>query len=180
LPWSANLHVLTKCKSPEEREFYLRTALAQRWPVREVARRINGALFERAVLNPPKASTALREIHPGAGAVFRNTYFVEFLGLPDGHGEADLHTGLVQHAPIFDGARPRLLLYRKRGSERLQKQCRSAAPPPTHCSIEHNFERRTGVQTFRSYRSPLPGNATEVPDLPEPQVRSRLALEQVA
>jgi hypothetical protein len=36
LPWSANLHVLTKCKSPEEREFYLRTAIAQRWPVREV------------------------------------------------------------------------------------------------------------------------------------------------
>ena len=30
LPWSANLHVLTKCKSPEERECYLRTAIAQR------------------------------------------------------------------------------------------------------------------------------------------------------
>ena len=101
LPWSANLHVLTKCKSPEEREFYLRTAIAQRWPVREVARQIDGALFERAVLNPPKASTALREIHPGAGAVFRDTYFVEFLDLPDGHGEADLHTGLVQNMRRF-------------------------------------------------------------------------------
>jgi hypothetical protein len=51
-----------------------------RWPVREVARQIDGALFERAVLNPPRASTALREIHPGAGAVFRDAYFVEFLG----------------------------------------------------------------------------------------------------
>ena len=101
LPWSANLHVLTNCKSPEEREFYLQTAIAQRWPVREVARQIDGALFERAVLNPPKASTALREIHPGARAVFRDTYFVEFLDLPDGHDEADLHTGLVQNIRQF-------------------------------------------------------------------------------
>ena len=32
LPWSANLHVLTKCKRSEEREFYLRTATGQRSP----------------------------------------------------------------------------------------------------------------------------------------------------
>ena len=108
LPWSANLHVLTKCKSPEEREFYLRTAIAQRWPVREVARQIDGALFERAVLNPPKASTALREIHPGAGAVFRDAYFVEFLDLPDGHGEADPLLDLPAIELLVAGRRPHL------------------------------------------------------------------------
>jgi hypothetical protein len=72
LPWSANLHVLTKCKSPEAREFYLRTATCQRWSVREVARRIDAGLFVRAALNPPKVSTALREMHPDAQAVFRD------------------------------------------------------------------------------------------------------------
>lgn len=101
LAWSANLHILSKCKRPQEREFYLRMATSQRWSVREVARQIDGALFERAVLNPPKVSTALREIHPGAESAFRDAYFVEFLGLRDGHHEADLHAALVQNMRQF-------------------------------------------------------------------------------
>jgi predicted nuclease of restriction endonuclease-like (RecB) superfamily len=101
LPWSANLHILTKCKRPEERDFYLRMAVQQRWSVREVARQIDGALFERAVLNPPKVSTLLRQLHPGAEAVFRDAYVVEFLDLPDGHREADLHKSLLRNLRHF-------------------------------------------------------------------------------
>ena len=96
LPWSAHLHLLAKIKHPEEREFYLRMSCQQRWPVREVARQIDSALFERAVLHPPKLSTALRELHPGAATVFRDAYVVEFLELPDGHLEADLHQSLLK------------------------------------------------------------------------------------
>ena len=69
--------------------------------VREIARQIDGALFERAVLNPPKVSTALREVHPAAEAIFRDAYFVEFLGLPDGHHEIDLHAALLQNMRRF-------------------------------------------------------------------------------
>jgi predicted nuclease of restriction endonuclease-like (RecB) superfamily len=58
LPWSAHLHNLSRSKRPEEREFYLRLATQNRWPVRELARQLDAALFERAVLNPPKLSTA--------------------------------------------------------------------------------------------------------------------------
>ncbi|MGD9780033.1 DUF1016 N-terminal domain-containing protein [Methanomethylovorans sp.] len=56
LPWSSNLHILSKTKMADEREFYLRMAIQHRWSVREVARQIDGALFERSVL---------REISPG-------------------------------------------------------------------------------------------------------------------
>lgn len=101
LPWSSNLHILTKSKRPEEREFYLRLATNERWPVREVARQIDGALFERAVMNPPMVSTALRELHPRAEAVFRDVYLVEFLELPDRHREADLHASLVRSMGRF-------------------------------------------------------------------------------
>jgi predicted nuclease of restriction endonuclease-like (RecB) superfamily len=45
LPWSANLHVLTKCKGSEEREFYLRMASGQRWSVRQIARK-----YQREIL----------------------------------------------------------------------------------------------------------------------------------
>ncbi len=101
LPWSSNLHVLAKCKRPEEREFYLRMASQQRWPVREVARQIDSALFERALLHPPKVSKALKALHPGAEAVFRDAYVVDFLQLPDGHREADLHQSLLRNLSAF-------------------------------------------------------------------------------
>lgn len=101
LPWSSNLHILTRAKRPEEREFYLRMATRNRWPVRELARQIDGALFERAVLNPPKVSTALRQLHPHAEAYFKDAYLLEFLGLPAGHSEADLHRSLVANLGRF-------------------------------------------------------------------------------
>ena len=101
LPWSHNLLILSRCKRPEEREFYLRLAQRDRWSRRDLERQLAGALFERAVLNPPKVSPALKELHPGAEAVFRDTYLVEFLDLPDAHREADLHKNLVRNLRHF-------------------------------------------------------------------------------
>ena len=101
LPWSSHLHILSRSKRPEEREFYLRMATQNRWPVREVARQIDGALFERAVLSPPKLSTALRELHPAAAGHFKDAYLLEFLALPSEHSEADLHQSLLRNLGRF-------------------------------------------------------------------------------
>ncbi|HOX42104.1 MAG TPA: PDDEXK nuclease domain-containing protein [Myxococcota bacterium] len=101
LPWSSNLHILSKCKRPEEREFYLRMAVEQRWPVRELARQIDGALFERVLLNPPKVSKALKALHPGSPSILRDAYLLEFLDLTEGHREVDLHSGLLRHLRRF-------------------------------------------------------------------------------
>ena len=40
-------------------------------------------------------------MHPGADAVFRDAYVVEFLDLREGHREADLHRGLVVNLRRF-------------------------------------------------------------------------------
>lgn len=101
LPWSAHLHLLGRTKRPEEREFYLRMAAENRWPVRELERQIRTALFERAVLNPPKVSTALRQLQPQAEGHFKDAYLLEFLGLPDVHSEPDLHRALVANLGRF-------------------------------------------------------------------------------
>ena len=101
LPWSAHLHILSRAKRAEEREFYLRVAAQNRWKVREVARQIDSGLFERAVLNPPKLSTALREMQPEASQHFKDAYFLEFLTLPDPHSESDLHRSLLHHLGRF-------------------------------------------------------------------------------
>jgi len=101
LPWSANLHILSGAKSVEEREFYLRMAIHNRWNVREVARQIGASAFERTALNPPKLSTALREIHPRAAHDFKDVYSLEFIGLDEGHSEADLHEALLRNLGRF-------------------------------------------------------------------------------
>jgi predicted nuclease of restriction endonuclease-like (RecB) superfamily len=101
LSWTHNLLVMGKCKREEEREFYLRLANGQKWPSRELERQINGALFERTVLSPTKLSAPLRELHPDAAEVFKDTYLVEFLELPPKHSEADLQRALVEQLKQF-------------------------------------------------------------------------------
>lgn len=101
LPWSSNLHILNRAKRQEEREFYLRMATRNRWPVREGARQIDASLFERTVLSPAKLSTTLREVHPQAAEFFKDAYVFEFLGLSQDHAEADLHAGLVRNMGRF-------------------------------------------------------------------------------
>lgn len=101
LPWSAHLHVLTRSKYPEEREFYLRTASEQRWSVREVARQMDNQLFARTITEPVKMTKALQEIQPQADSHFKDSYYLEFLGLPQEHAEADLHRALLQHLGRF-------------------------------------------------------------------------------
>ncbi len=101
LPWTHNFIIFTQSKRPEEREFYLRTAISERWSKRELERQFKLALFERAVLNPPKASALIKQSYPEALSVFKDTYMIEFLGLPDGHTEADLHGALLQKLKDF-------------------------------------------------------------------------------
>lgn len=101
LPWSSHLHILSRAKQPEAQEFYMKMAIEQRWSVREVSRQLQASLFEKAVLNPPKLSTALRELHPSAADFFKDSYSLEFLGLPLDHSEADLHQALIQNLGRF-------------------------------------------------------------------------------
>lgn len=101
LPWTHHLIILSQSKRPEEREFYLRLAAQEQWSKRQLERQFKVALFERAVLNPPKVSAVLSQTHPGASSVFKDSYLVEFLALPQGHAEADLHRGLLMRLKDF-------------------------------------------------------------------------------
>jgi predicted nuclease of restriction endonuclease-like (RecB) superfamily len=77
LSWSHNLAIMSRCKREEEREFYLRLATREHWPLRALQRQLAGALFERLVLSPAKLSAPLRELHPDAAVVFKDAYLVE-------------------------------------------------------------------------------------------------------
>jgi len=101
LPWTHHLLILGRARQPEERDFYLRLATKERWTKRELEGQMNAMLFERAVQDPPKTAAALKAAHPEVEGIFRDRYLVDFLNLPERHGEADLHRGLVAHMKEF-------------------------------------------------------------------------------
>lgn len=101
LPWTHHLIILGQSKHPEERAFYRRLAVREQWSSRQLERQFKAALFERTVLSPAKVSPVVKQIHPDAASVFRDSYLVEFLELPDSHAEADLHRGLLVRLKEF-------------------------------------------------------------------------------
>jgi len=101
LPWTHNLIILSQSQRPEEREFYLRMSVQEKWSSRELERQFKTALFKRVVLNPVKVSAVLRQIQPEALNVFKDSYLVEFLKLPTSHAETDLHRGLLHKLKEF-------------------------------------------------------------------------------
>ena len=101
LPWTHNTTIFSRCKSPEERRFYLALCQKEKYSSRELERQIDAASFERASLNPPKLSAALRVIQPAVDEAFKDHYVLEFLGLPELHSENDLKRALVRHMKAF-------------------------------------------------------------------------------
>lgn len=64
LPWSHNLAIFSRCKTSEERAFYLALSAKEKFTFRELDRQISACLYERTIASPTKLSTALRELQP--------------------------------------------------------------------------------------------------------------------
>ncbi|MBI5215160.1 MAG: DUF1016 domain-containing protein [Ignavibacteriae bacterium] len=101
LPWTHNIIILSKCKSSEERKFYIELSFREKYSKRELEHQIDGALFERTILSPPKVSPLVTQLYPLATQVFRDTYLLDFLNLPEGHSESELQQGLVANLKKF-------------------------------------------------------------------------------
>lgn len=101
LPWTHHLVILSQTRAPEEREFYIRLAIHEKWSKRELERQIRSGRFVNSVLNSSKVSPLVRQLHPSADRMFRDRYVLEFLQLPSVHSESDLHAALLQNMSHF-------------------------------------------------------------------------------
>jgi predicted nuclease of restriction endonuclease-like (RecB) superfamily len=101
LPWSCHLHILAKTKSIEEKEFYLRLAIKERYTVRELERQIDSGYYERYMLSDTKVSPPARKLYPNISSLFRDTYLVDFLNLPHSFSEKDLQKAITQNLKYF-------------------------------------------------------------------------------
>lgn len=100
LPWSHNRLIMT-LKSTEEREFYLRLTLKEKYSVRELERQIDASLYERTMLGNQKLSAVLKELHPTIDNTFKDSYVLEFLGLPEVYSESHLQKALIANMKRF-------------------------------------------------------------------------------
>jgi len=101
IPWSSHLHIMAKCKTIEEKEFYLRIAAKEKYAVRDLERQIDSCLYERTILSKSSLPKNLKEIHEDSVSVFRDTYVLEFLQLPERFSEQDLRKKIVANLKDF-------------------------------------------------------------------------------
>lgn len=101
LPWTHNTIIFSRCKSAEEREYYLDVCIKERYSKRELERQISSSQFERTILGNQKLSAALRELHPNISNTLKDSYVLEFLGLPIQHDESHLQKALIDNIKRF-------------------------------------------------------------------------------
>ena len=101
ISWTNNLTIMSRAKTPEEREFYLMLCKKERLSSRELDRQINAAIFERSKMDGPKLSPVMREIAPKAEQVFRDQYVLEFLGGKEYEHENSMKKALIDQMKRF-------------------------------------------------------------------------------
>ena len=98
LSWTQHLMILSKTKTPEEKIFYLLTAINEKLSVRELERQLNSGIFERTVTSNLKVGNIQKTIPNG---IFKDPYIFEFLDLPELHSESDLERALIVNLRKF-------------------------------------------------------------------------------
>jgi len=100
ISWSHNLSIFSRCKTTEEREFYLKLAKNENYSFRELERQITSGVFERTMIGSSKISTALRDTYPEINS-FKDSYVFEFLNLSEPFSESELQKGLIKQMKTF-------------------------------------------------------------------------------
>ena len=101
ISWSHNLAIFSRCKTIEEREFYLKLTKRENYSFRELERQISASLFERTIISSSKLSTALRKTNQDITNTIKDSYVFEFLSLPELHSESELQRGLLRQMKKF-------------------------------------------------------------------------------
>ncbi len=96
LSWS-HVVAIVALKAPEARHFYAQHATQDGWSVRELNHQITRKAFERTEI----ASAQVPALPATPPQVFKDPYFLDFLGLHQSHDEADLEAAILRQLEAF-------------------------------------------------------------------------------
>ena len=107
LSWS-HLRLIMYMDDPLKREFYIQMCKLEHWSFRTFRERVQSLLYERtAISKKPELAiqndlTLLKnEQKVNPDLVFRDPYFLDFLGLSDMYSEKDLETSIIAELQRF-------------------------------------------------------------------------------
>jgi len=91
-----------------KRDFYIEISRIEKWSVRILQERINSMLFERTAITRMPEETIANDLKAlkeqgkvSADLVFRDPYFLDFLGLSDRYSERDLESAILVELQRF-------------------------------------------------------------------------------
>ncbi len=96
-----HMEILCRCKSNEERMFYILYANKEHLASRELQRCITNQTYTALLSSKDNMSKGMLSAYPNAPIMFKDTLFVDFLNLPQKHSETKLRKGLVEHMKQF-------------------------------------------------------------------------------
>ncbi|MGP1460278.1 MAG: PDDEXK nuclease domain-containing protein [Bacteroides sp.] len=95
------IEITSRCSSDEERLFYILYAHKEHLAKRELQRCISNQTYTSLLGNKKSLSKGMLIAYPDAPLVFKDTLFVDFLGLPKRYSETRLRKGLIEHMKQF-------------------------------------------------------------------------------
>lgn len=104
LSWSNHIQILSSAKTMEERIFYIRLAIKERYSARELARQLDSAYYQRYLLSDGKAQPLItRSIDENyyLNTKILDTYTLEFLDLPEKYSEKDFRKAIISNLKNF-------------------------------------------------------------------------------
>lgn len=109
LSWSHIVDLLP-LRTEDARRFYARQCAEQGWSVRELRRQIERKAYERSEIASTRQPAPTLKTLPADGTsatgdtpaqVFKDPYFLDFLGLSQGFDEADLEAAILRQLEAF-------------------------------------------------------------------------------
>jgi predicted nuclease of restriction endonuclease-like (RecB) superfamily len=107
LSWT-QIRMIMFINDPLKREFYIEMCKLEKWSSRQLQERIQSMLYERTAISKKPELTIKndldrlkteQQINPDL--VFRDPYFLDFLGLQDTYSEKDLETAIIAELQRF-------------------------------------------------------------------------------
>ncbi|ERJ60446.1 PDDEXK nuclease domain-containing protein [Sphingobacterium paucimobilis] len=107
LSWTHILAIIP-IEDPLKREFYIEMCKHEKWSVRTFRERIQSMLYERTAISKKPDETISSDLallkdeqQLSPDLVFRDPYFLDFLGLRDTYSEKDLETSIIVELQRF-------------------------------------------------------------------------------
>ncbi|MEA2067329.1 MAG: PDDEXK nuclease domain-containing protein [Thermotogota bacterium] len=102
--WTNHVLILDKTSSDEEKQFYLKMCIKERWSKRELDRQLDSSLFERYIFaDKPEKVTALIPKHDSKDLTkhIKDMYVLDFLNLRKEYSEQELEKAILDNLRDF-------------------------------------------------------------------------------